>query len=79
MKYTKYFINGDYIDTDALNAMPKIMFPFTLAAALVGFALGVAVIPMAVTLDGLRSVKYASIRFERKHQLLKKVAQLKHF
>jgi len=37
------------------------------------------VIPMAATLDGLRSVKYASIRFERKHQLLKKVAQLKHF
>ena len=77
MKYTKYFINGDYIDTDALNAMPKIMFPFTLAAALMGFFIGMAAIPVAVVGDGFRSAKYASIMFEHKHHFKRTVVQSK--
>jgi hypothetical protein len=68
MKYTKYVINGKFIDTDVLEAMPKILFPLTLATAIVAFVFGATVIPIAVTFDGFRGVKYKMVIFERKHR-----------
>jgi len=68
MKYTKYIIDGKFIDTGALEAMPKILFPLTLGAAIVGFVFGAAAIPIAVTFDGFRGVKYKMMMFERKHR-----------
>lgn len=67
MKYTKYVINGKFIDTDVLEAMPKILFPLTLSTAIVAFVFGAVAIPIAVTFDGFRGVKYKMVMFERKH------------
>lgn len=76
MKYTKYFINGEYIDIDALNTIPKTLFLFIILGALAGLIFGIIMIPIAITLDGFRGIKYVTIKLERKHQLIKKFKNL---
>lgn len=67
MKYTKYVINGKFIDTNVLNSMHPALLPLTIGAAFTGVVLCVGVLPIVLTFDGYRSMKMASIKFERKH------------
>jgi len=73
MKYTKYLINGNFFDTRVLEQMPKVLFPLSIGAAIVGIVVIGTAIPLSITADGLRSVKYHLILFERKHRIVRKV------
>jgi hypothetical protein len=69
MKYTKYLINGDYIDVQSLQTNK---FPFkypvriiSIVVAVVGIAAISGIIPMAIMVDEYRNVKSRMIHFKR--------------
>lgn len=73
MKYTNYIINGKFIDIKTFELMPKALLPLTIGAAFTGMAICIGALPFAVTYDSYRTMKLASIRFERKHHLAQNV------
>ena len=79
MKYTKYIIDGKFIDTQVLEAMPKILLPVTLTVAIIALAFCAGAIPFAFTYDGFRTVKYRAVRFERRHHYAQNVVESKVF
>lgn len=73
MKYTKYIIDGKFINVKTLESMPVVLLPLTIGAAFTGMAICIGILPFAIGADGYRSVKMASIKFERKHHLAQNV------
>ena len=72
MKYTRFILKKDLINLDLLKTNNVILQPpFVAVMFVVGIA-GIFIVggllPMAVTLDGCRSVKYQLIMFTRKQR-----------
>jgi hypothetical protein len=73
MKYTKFILRKDLINLDLLetdNIVLKLPFvAVMLVIGLTGIAIVGGMLPVTVTLDGCRNVKYQFIMFTRKqHQ-----------
>jgi len=71
MKYTKYLIDGKFINTEVLSSRNELvnvllLVSMKLPAAFMGIAFLSGLIPMAMFMDGLRSTKYRFIIFQRK-------------
>lgn len=79
MKYTKYLLTGDFFNTRNLNAMPMVLFPLTLGAVCLGFVIVTSALPLSVTFDGYRSLKYQYLMFERKHRIVRSVVMSKPY
>jgi hypothetical protein len=79
MKYTKYVIDGKFIDTQILEEMPKILLPVTLTVAIIGIVFCASAIPFAFTYDSYRVVKYEMVKFERRHHYAQTVVESKVF
>jgi hypothetical protein len=79
MKYTRYLITGDFFNTRILEAMPIVLFPLTLGAVCIGFVVITSALPLSVTFDGLRSLKYQYLMFERKHRIVRSVIKSKPY
>jgi hypothetical protein len=79
MKYTKYIIDGKFIDTQVLEAMPKILLPVTITVALIALAFCAGAIPFAFTYDSFRTLKYEMVKFERRHHYAQTVVESKVF
>jgi hypothetical protein len=75
MKYTKFLIYGDFFNTKNLESMPIILFPLTLGAVVLGFVIVTGALPLSVTADGLRSIKYKYLLFERKHRIVRSLTK----
>ena len=75
MKYTNYIINGDVVSAKALENVPRIFLPFTLAVAIFGIVLLAGAIPMTLGIDGIRLLKYQMVKFERKHHYGQSIVQ----
>lgn len=70
MKYTRYIIN-DAVDlrkfeTDRPAFKPPVTV-FMSVVAIVGFVGMSCFVPMAITMDGIRSVRYRIIKHQRKN------------
>ena len=70
MKYTNYLLNKDYVNvenikTDTIYLKP-ISDTFSIIGAVGGLCIIGGLIPMTLMYDGLRSVKYEYIKFNRK-------------
>lgn len=70
MKYTKYILSDKFIDINALQT-DKILFKLpviliTVPIAIMGIATILGLLPMTVTIDGVRRTKYALLRFKRR-------------
>jgi len=71
MKYTKYLIDGKFINTEVLSSRNDLINVLLLVlakipAAFMGIVFVSGLIPMAIFVDGLRSTKYRFIIFQRK-------------
>jgi ABC-type microcin C transport system permease subunit YejB len=71
MKYTKYLIDGKFINTDSFNSRNGLVNVLLLVlaklpAAFMGVVFLSGLIPMAMFVDGLRSTKYRFIIFQRR-------------
>ena len=69
MKYTKYLINGEYID---VNSLQTERFPFkypvrivSIIVALIGITAISGILPMAIMIDTYRNTKSRMIHFKR--------------
>jgi hypothetical protein len=69
MKYTKYLIDGKFIDMESLQSknlylkMPTRIL--SILVALVGITTISSIIPMAIMVDGYRNTKSRLIHFKR--------------
>jgi len=71
MKYTKYLIDGKFINTEVLSSRNDLINVLLLVlakipAAFMGIVFVSGLIPMAIFVDGLRSTKYRFIIFQRR-------------
>jgi hypothetical protein len=69
MRYTKYILSDKFVDINALQT-EKILFKLpmiliTIPVALVGVMTILGLLPMTVTVDGVRRTKCALIHFKR--------------
>jgi hypothetical protein len=69
VKYTKYLIDGNYID---VNSLQTERFPFkypvrvvSIVVAIIGIAAISGIMPMAIMIDGYRNTKSRMIHFKR--------------
>jgi hypothetical protein len=65
MKYTKYLVNGSFIDTRTLGNLPFLLKPLTIPVAFTGLIFLTGMLPIAFTVDIARNVKCRAIRFKR--------------
>ena len=69
MKYTKYLIDGDYVDLDSMQTENKILKAPVIMVSIVVAVAGVATIssmlPFAFVVDELRNTKCRIIHFKR--------------
>jgi hypothetical protein len=83
MKYTNYLINGNAIDFSLIEnskfTLKPVVMPFFLVIAICGVFIMAGMIPMAVAFDGYRSIRYASIKLERKHHMIRTITHSKPY
>ena len=79
MKYTNYIINGNVIDAKALENVPKIFLPFSIVVAILGVVILAGAIPATLGIDGVRTLKYQMIKFERRYHYGQTIVQNKAF
>lgn len=75
MKYTKYLMDGKFINTELLQSRnglvnAVLLVSMKLPAAFMGVVMLSGMIPMAIFADSIRTTKYRLIRFKRNHYKL---------
>ncbi len=72
-KYTDYIINGDVIDINSLISENKyikiISIPIASTVAIAGIVIFSCLIPMTISVDSARQVKFYYIRTKRKYNV----------
>lgn len=75
MKNTKFILKDNFINLDILETsksyLKPITIPITLVVGIAGMAIVLGMLPITVTMDGYRTIKYSTIKFERKHHIKK--------
>jgi ABC-type microcin C transport system permease subunit YejB len=71
MKYTKYLIDGKFINTNVLRSRNDLINVLLLVlakipAAFMGMVFISGLLPMAMFIDGMRNTKYRFIIFQRR-------------
>ena len=83
MKYTKYLINGKFIDVDSLQSDNFLLqFPLAILGiiiSIIGICIITGLIPMAVSLDEIRGLKYQIILIKRKRVIPKLIEELNSY
>lgn len=71
MKYTKYLINGEFLDINSIIPRGILKYPiiaFIIPIVIIGiFTIG-GMLPIAYIGDSFRNLKCITIRFKRKNQ-----------
>lgn len=70
MKYTRYLINGKFMDMSILETDNKILkvpsVLVSISVATLGLAILTSVLPAVVALDETRRIKYHTIKYKRR-------------